>query len=237
MKNLKNVTSLIYSVVLLVFATLGWQMYSIFDEHFSAAKRQLEEAKEKISQLEIANQKLEMANIFLKKTRRLAVISDIVKEKQEGSDVVKTTFSFSEIDLSDAPIGEKRTFTIDGDVLYIDTLVIKFEDNFVEQGDVLKGSALCLFNRLFGEKQKPEEGFRIDAEGETPKPYKLDSPDTTAFEKELWGNFWKLAQDPDFAKKMGVRAAHGTAPSMKLQEGSTYKLEMRNTGEQTITKQ
>ena len=103
-------------------------------------------------------------------------------------------------------------------------------------GIILKGSALCLFNRLFGEKQKPEDGFRIDAEGETPKPYKLDSPDSTEFEKELWGNFWKLAQDPDFAKKMGVRAAHGAAPSMKLQEGSTYKLEMRNTGELTFLK-
>ena len=218
----------------MIIGILSWKTYTIFDEHFSAAKRQLEEAKEKISQLEIANQKLEMANLFLKKTRRLAVISDIVKENQEGSDAVKTTFSFSEIDLSDNPIGEKRTFTIDGDVLYIDTMVIKFEDSFVEQGDVLKGSALCLFNRLFGEKQKPEEGFRIDAEGETPKPYKLDSPDSTEFEKTLWGNFWKLAQEPEFAKKMGVRAAHGTAPSMKLQEGSTYKLEMRNTGELTF---
>lgn len=223
-----------YAVVFLIIAILSWKTYTIFDEHFSAAKRQLEEAKDKISKLEIANQKLEMANLFLKKTRRLAVISDIVKENQEGSNAVKTTFSFSEIDLSDNPIGEKRSFTIDGDVLYIDTMVIKFEDSFVESGDVLKGSALCLFNRLFGEKQKPEEGFRIDAEGETPKPYKLDSPDSTEFEKKLWGNFWKLAQEPEFAKKMGVRAAHGTAPSMKLQEGSTYKLEMRNTGELTF---
>ena len=157
-----------YAVVFLIIGILSWKTYTIFDEHFSAAKRQLEETKEKISQLEIANQKLEMANLFLKKTRRLAVISDIVKENQEGSDSVKTTFSFSEIDLSDNPIGEKRTFTIDGDVLYIDTMIIKFEDSFVEQGDVLKGSALCLFNRLFGEKQKPEEGFRIDAEGKRP---------------------------------------------------------------------
>ena len=231
---MKNIIPFFYSVSLLIISIVGWKAYMIFDEHFSAAKRQLEEAKEKISQLEIINQKLEMANVFLKKTRRLAVISDIVKESQEGSDAVKTTFSFSEIDLSDNPIGEKRTFTIDGDILYIDTMVIKFEDDFVEQGDVLKGSALCLFNRIFGEKQKPEEGFKLDAEGETPKPYKLDSPDSSGFEKELWGNFWKLAQNPDYAKKMGVRAAHGTAPSMKLQEGSTYKLEMRNTGELTF---
>lgn len=233
---MKNITSLIYSVALLIIATLGWQTYTFFDQHFSNAKKQLKEANEKINQLEIANQKLEMANVFLKKTRRLAVISDIVKEKQEGTDSVKTTFSFSEIDLSDNPIGEKRTFTIDGDVLYIDTYVIKFEDNFVEQGDLLKGSALCLFHRLFGEKQRPEDGFKLDTEGETPQPYKLDSAKTTDFEKELWGNFWQLAQNPELAKKMGVRAAHGQAPSMKLQEDSTYKLEMRNTGELSFLK-
>ena len=234
---MKNFLSLIYTVAILAITALGWQIFTFLDNNFAATQRQLEEAKEKITQLEITNQKLEMANLFLKKTRRLAVISDIVKEAQEGSDAVKTTFSFSEVDLSDNPIGEKRTFTIDGDILYIDTMVIKFEDDFVEQGDVLKGSALCLFNRLFSEKQKPEEGFKLDAEGETPKPYKLDSPDASEFEKELWGNFWKLAQDPEFAKTKGVRAAHGQAPSMKLQEGSTYKLEMRNTGEQSITKQ
>ncbi len=234
---MKKLISLIYAVVILAVTALGWQIFTYLDNNFATTQKQLKDAEEKIAQLEVTNQKLEMANLFLKKTRRLAVISDIVKEHPEGSDSVKTTFSFSEVDLSDKPIGEKRTFTIDGDVLYIDTMVIKFEDDFVEQGDVLKGSALCLFNRLFSEKQKPEEGFRLDAEGETPKPYKLDSPDSTEFEKELWGNFWKLAQDPAFAKTKGVRAAHGQAPSMKLQEGSTYKLEMRNTGEQSITKQ
>ena len=236
MRNSSKIPTLLYSFVVLIITAIGWQIYSYLDQNYGATQKQLKEAKEKIAQLEIANQKLEMANLFLKKTRRLAVISDIVKENQEGSDAVKTTFSFSEVDMSDNPIGEKRTFTIDGDILYIDTLVIKFEDDFVEQGDVLKGSALCLFNRLFGEKQKPEDGFRLDPEGETPKPYKLDSPDTSEFEKELWGNFWKLAQDPEFAKTKGVRAAHGQAPSMKLQEGSTYKLEMRNTGELTFLK-
>ena len=160
---MKNFLSLIYTVAILAITALGWQIFTFLDNNFAATQRQLEEAREKITQLEITNQKLEMANLFLKKTRRLAVISDIVKEAQEGSDAVKTTFSFSEVDLSDNPIGEKRTFTIDGDILYIDTLVIKFEDDFVEQGDVLKGSALCLFNRLFSEKQKPEEGFKLDS--------------------------------------------------------------------------
>lgn len=231
---MNKILSIVYSVVVLVITAIGWQIFTFLDQNFANTQRQLQEAQEKVAQLEITNQKLETANILLKRTRRLAEISDIVITKQEGSDEINTTFSFTEIDLAGNPIGEKRTFTIKGDVLYIDTLVIKFEDSFVEQGDILKGSALCLFNRLFGEKQKPEDGFRIDAVGETPTPYKLDSPESSEFEKELWANFWKLAQDPQYAKKMGVRAAHGAAPSMKLQAGATYKLEMRNTGELTF---
>lgn len=231
----KNLTSTIYAVVILILTAIGWQIFTYLDQSFGAAQKQLKEAQEKISQLEIVNQKLETANLFLKKTRRLAVISDIVKTKEKGSDVVKTSFSFTEIDMADNPIGEKRIFSIDGEKLYIDTYIIKFEDEYVEQGDPLKGTALCMFDRLFGEKQKPEDGVRIDTVGETPKPYKLDSPDSSDFEKELWKNFWRLAQDPKYAKKMGVRAAHGQAPSMQLQEGATYKLEMRNTGEQTFT--
>ena len=234
---MKKVISLIYSVVFLIISVVGWQAYTFFDRYFAAAQKELAEAKEKIAKLETENQRLEMANVFLKKTRRLAIISDIAKVKPEGSDVVKTTFSFSEVDQSDKPIGEKRKFTIDGDILYVDTMVIKFEDNFVEQGDVLKGTALCLFTRFFGDKQKPEDGPRIDAEGKTPQPYKLDFPDTTGFENELWDNFWKLAQDPEYAKSKGVRAAHGQAPSMMLEEGATYKLEMTNTGNQHLIRQ
>lgn len=232
---MKNITSLIYAVVILILTAIGWQIFMYLDENF-ATSQQLKEAKEKIAQLESLNQRLETANILLKKTHRLAVISDVKKKNQDGSDVVKTTFSFTEVDPSGNPIGKKQSFTIDGDLLYVDTLVIKFEDDFVEQGDILKGSALCLFNRLFSEKQKPEDGFRLDAEGETPKPYKLDSPGSSDFEKELWANFWKLAQNPDYAQKMGVRAAHGSAPSMKLEENASYKLDLRNTGELTISR-
>lgn len=233
---MRNIISLIYAGIILVFSAVGWQLFTFLDQNFAATRKQLEEAKEKITQLEIINQKLETANLFLKKTRRLAVISDVVKTKQEGSDKIQTSFSFTELDMANKPIGKKREFTIDGDIVYVDMKVIKFEDRFIEEGDALKGCSLCLFNRIFSEKQSPEDGFPID-EGITPKPYKLDSPDSSKFEQELWKDFWKLAQTPAEAEKKGVRAAHGSAPSMKLEEGATYKLEMRTTGELTFKRE
>src|SRR4029453_5611575 len=43
------------------------------------------------------------------------------------------------------PIGEPRELVLEGDEVYVDALVIKFEDTSVMGGDALKGKALLLF--------------------------------------------------------------------------------------------
>ena len=180
-------------------------------------------------------QKLLQANAFLKMSKRMAVISDIKKSEENG--VVKTTFTFTELDPSEEPYGPKREFTIEGRCLYIDSMVIKFEDKYIEKGDDFKGKALCLIRRLFSEKQRPDDGFPIDPEGQTPQACVSDNARFQQFQETLWAEFWKLAQDPEYAHKKGVRATHGSAPYMQLEEGATYKLEMRTTGELTIKRQ
>lgn len=180
-------------------------------------------------------QRLLLANAFLKMSKRMAIISDIKKTEEDGS--VKTTFTFTELDPSEEPYGEKRVFTIEGNCLYIDSMVIKFEDKYIEKGDNFKGKALCLIRRLFSEKQRPDDGFPIDPEGQTPQACMSDNQSFQKFQDALWQEFWKLAQDPAYASKKGVRAAHGSAPYMQLDEGATYKLEMRTTGELTFKRQ
>lgn len=177
-------------------------------------------------------QRLLQANAFLKMSKRMAIISDIKKAEEDGS--VKTTFTFTELDPSEEPYGEKREFTIEGNFLYVDSMVIKFEDKYIEKGDDFKGKALCLIRRLFSEKIRPDDGFPIDPEGQTPQACISDNQRFQKFQEALWQEFWKLAQEPEYASKKGVRAAHGSAPYMKLEEGATYKLEMRNTGELTF---
>ena len=48
-----------------------------------------------------------------------------------------------------------NVLTLDGDEIYVDTLVIKFEDDFVMAGDALKGKALMLFRRIFTDRKRP----------------------------------------------------------------------------------
>jgi hypothetical protein len=118
--------------------------------------------------------------------------------------------------------------------VYFDTLVIKFDDHFVEQGDPLKGQALMLFRRIFSSHMRAEDGFVIDAVGQTPEIYS-ERQTPSAFEKELWNRFWELANDEKLASKRGVRAIHGDAPYMRMEPDRVYEVSLRSTGEVIIT--
>jgi hypothetical protein len=118
-------------------------------------------------------------------------------------------------------------------VLYVDSLVVKFDDVLVEQGDPLRATSLCHFRRLFGEYQQPSEGTMLDAPGERPAAYGGDEK-MSALEQEVWRDFWSVANDPKRAASLGIRAAHGEAPSMKLKPGEVYRVTLRASGGLTI---
>ena len=154
-----------------------------------------------------------------------------------------TTFKFVEVNAQGVPVAPPKTFTVNGAEVYFDALVIKFEEPFkplnelpLKQQDLaapLMHKAIIFFRRVFSDRQKPEEGFPLDAPGQAPVPYRRGAP-ASAFEQRLWAQFWELANDPQLAKEHGVRAAHGQAVSMKLQPGKYYVLEQRLTGDMTI---
>ncbi len=161
----------------------------------------------------------------------------------QSVDPTATTFRFVEVDQNRERIGEPKVFTIKGDVAYFDTLVIKFLDSYAPLKELplkqdildahLANKAIIFFRRVFGEKQKPEDGFPLDTPGGIPKTY-CPSQQVTVFEQNLWDEFWLLANDPKLANTRGVRAAHGQAVYTKLQPGKYYVLEQRLVGDLTI---
>jgi hypothetical protein len=109
------------------------------------------------------------------------------------------------------------------------SLMIKFEDHFVEQSDPLKGEAIMIFRRIFSNTMRPEDGFVIDKEGQPPEIYAARQA-PNAFEKDLWKRFWEIANDERLAKEYGVRAIHGDAPYMRLEPDRVYEIVLRSTG-------
>lgn len=142
---------------------------------------------------------------------------------------LSTTFQFVEVDEQGNGLGAPQTFSIVGDVVYIDARVVKFADEHIEQADPFRSTSICLFRRLFGEFQTPNDGFVLDPDGSRPVAYGQGSK-LSDFERELWSKFWYFANHPEEASKIGVRAIHGEAPSIKLEKNKVYNVELRASG-------
>lgn len=188
--------------------------------------------------LESENDKLKLANRFLKMDRRTARIEVLDQKTQEGTDgqppcVLETKIRFTEFNpMTGAIVAKPQEFTIAGDLVYVEALVVKFDDVLVEESDLLKNHSLVSFQRLFGENQPASEGFRIDAEGMIPSVYSSgnENEEASAMEKEIWKNFWEISNSPERQKELGIRAIHGEAPFQRLEPGRIYNLELRASG-------
>jgi hypothetical protein len=187
-------------------------------------------------------QLVENLKTILDKLTKDVRIAEVTVVKQ-SIDPPKTTIRFQEVDEKENPIGSAREIEMAGNEVYFDTFVIKFEDNFKpldderlkqkNAGTELVGKSIIIFRRVFSDKQQPEKGETIDKEGQEPLAYAGNhAPDK--LERELWQDFWKLANDPDLAKARGVRAAHGEAVSMKVAPDKVYIIEKRASGDLTI---
>lgn len=146
---------------------------------------------------------------------------------------VVTRIEFVEISSDGTPLGEAREFDILGDMIYLDYLQVTFSDQFVEEADLERSTAIALFNRIFGEYQEPVDGFRIDQVGTRPVPYDRGNS-MSEFERKIWDDFWVISNDPKRASDLGIHAAHGEAVAIRAQPGMTYEIELRAAGGMTI---
>lgn len=243
--------TLLFGVLLAGAGFAGWKGYSLYNEpqeKLAEKARELEKLQQTINSQEHALtqlsasledkteqvERLETAMRLLKLKHRIARL-DIVDQKEDPeSDKVLTTVEFYEVNEDGAPVDDRRKqFEIVGDRVYVECLVAKFEDRYIEQADLDRGTAICLFQRIFGEYQEPQEGFQLDEIGSSPTSYARGGK-TSEFEQQIWNDFWNIASDRDRAAELGIRAAHADAPSTQVQEGVTYELELRSTGEFTL---
>ena len=198
-----------------------------------ALEDQLRRQRDTIAQLEREKARLETYLAILKRTERRARV-EVLRQSTDAQGKLETTFRFTETDSTGKPISASRDFTLPGQEVYFDTLVIKFEDEYVEQSDPLRGHALMLFRRVFSSTMRAEDGFAIDRQGQVPEVYEAENA-PTEFEREMWTRFWELANDEQLAKERGVRAIHGDAPYMRLEPHRVYEILLRSTGEVIIT--
>lgn len=178
--------------------------------------------------------RLEVANRFLRLDHRVARIEVIDQSPIEGEDgAVETTIVFTEIDPEGEAMGQGETMVIRGKQLYIDSMVVKFDDSFIEAGDALRGTSVAVFKRLFSDAVAPEAGIPIDSKNKHPLPFRGDDLPDPMY-ADLFERIWDYANDPEAAAELGVRAIQGEAPSIEARPGKIYRIELRQSGGLTI---
>jgi hypothetical protein len=206
-----------------------------------AAEQQVQKQQQEIVTLNadiaakaIEIERLDTALVFLKVNHRLAELTVIDQGTDEKSGESFSVIEFVEVNEEGAPLDKPRQFRIRGDIVYIDYWIVKFEDEYIETSDLDRSTSICLFRRIFGEFQQPQEGYVLDEVGVRPTAYARGGK-ASEFEQRIWDDFWNIANDPEKAKGLGIRAAHGEADYTKLQKGKKYKIELRASGGLTIT--
>jgi hypothetical protein len=116
-------------------------------------------------------------------------------------------------------------------------LAIRFEPGVVEKGDALRGRGIMLFTKLFGQNQTPADGVEIDETGKIPDIYRGDPKEVarvSAFERELWGDFWRLVDDKQYRAEKGVDVAGGKAVFFRAVPDRLYRITEDARGNPTV---
>ena len=194
-------------------------------EQLAADRARLEEERKRLTQV------VERLSV----ERRVAAVDVLQQHVDDTGQVRQTVLRLTEFDRDGEPL-PSQVFGVPGRTPHFDALVIKFQDDYVANADVLRGTSLALFRRVYGETQAPEAGYWIGEKGAVPDVYRVN-PEPSDFERELWREFWSYATDPAKAAEAGVRVAQGEAVYAPVTAGERWLLTLESDGGLNLTKQ
>jgi len=174
------------------------------------------------------NKQLKQAITNLTQEDQIGYAKVLSQEKRDGR--LCTTLKFVETARDDKlkRILEKE-FTVEGDVIHFDALIVSFGDKMVMDG---RQKALYLWRRVYGEDTAPADGFPIEEPGKQPKRYKdllakLGAPE----QKMFWKAIWDLANNPDGLRRYDIKAVYGNAVYTQLRPGLIYVFKITPAGQ------
>lgn len=216
------VGKLVFLPVVLVGLLFAFQLYRA---HHSV-EAQLQAEKDKTAELQ---------SIVARLTSERRVADVLVTDQAaDAQGVLRTALLFVEYDRRGDPLPARR-FDIEGQVVHIDAMVVKFDGKFVQQNDALRGRSVALFTRIYGDHQTPDSANQIDQPGQIPPAYRGAEARVSNFETQLWSDFWRLADDPAYRGSMGVRVAQGEGVWRPFQPGYLYTITLETSGGLNIT--
>lgn len=201
--------------------------------------------KQQIGQLEKDKDRLTTSLRLIKLDRRLAYLTVLALQPASEGKAETMTVMFTEVDAQGKRVDTPRIFQLDGHLLSVDCWLAKFDDKYIETADLARGATLCIIRGIKGapgsEFQPIDAGVPYLPNGDLaadPRPavYRTQGQ-LSELEKQVWGDFWNVANDPDKQKELGIRANHGQVNYIEVQEvGAVYQLDLRASDGGTIRK-
>lgn len=139
-----------------------------------------------------------------------------------------TTIKFLEYDAANQPL-EPRYFEFSGNIIQFQSLVIRFDDIHIRNGDLLKGKSAYLFLKVFMLNGKDTQEYEITPFHSIPSGYKIEGLENE-YEKELWQDFWDHALDPTARDNQGIKNAQIEAPGTMFVPGILYTIRIEHDG-------
>jgi len=181
-----------------------------------------------IHKLLAENNLLKQAITNLTAEEQIGYAKVVSQNKREGK--LYTTLRFVETARNDKlrKILEKN-YTIEGNIVYLDSLIVKFGDKMVADG---RQKALYLWRRVYGETMAPKDGFSIEQPGAEPARYADLLKVLPIKQREVfWSGIWDLANDPERLKQYGVKAIYGNVVYSKVRPGLIYVFKISAAGQ------
>jgi len=126
-------------------------------------------------------------------------------------------------------IVSEQLFTLPGDIVHFDALIVKFTDEYVRDG---KERALYLWRRIYSEQMAPGQGKPIEPAGGAPERYYSISKTLRMKNREVfWEAIWSLANDPGRLSQYGVTAVFGNVNYIRMRPGRVYRFKIDGTGQ------
>ena len=164
----------------------------------------------------------------LKAESRIAEVLVTDSSIDEFTRKYTTTIKFLEYDVRGRAL-KPKFFTFKGNLIQFQTLVVRFDDRYIEEGHRMKGKSIYLFLKAFVLDGKDTQEFAITPVNQIPNGYRVGDP-PSRFEETVWKKFWAYALDPKARSRVGIKNAQVEAPGSVFVPGTIYTLIIEHHG-------
>lgn len=164
----------------------------------------------------------------LKAETRIAEVLVTESKLDEITGKFITTIKFLEYGVEGRPM-VPRYFTFNGNVIQFQSLVVRFDDRYIEQGHRMKGKSIYLFMKAFVLDGKNTQSFEITKATGVPEGYRAEGV-SSKMQKEIWERFWRYSLDPAARDKIGIKNAQIEAPGSVFVPGTIYTVKIEHDG-------